>query len=38
MYVFQTNNSKILNQEILKNLTSYFKARTYFNRPLTFDQ
>ena len=32
--VSQTNNSESLNQETLKNVISYLKATTCFNRPL----
>ena len=34
LYGSRTNNSKNLNQEILKNVISYLKATTRFNRPL----
>ena len=33
-YGSQTNNSKSPNQEIIKNVISYFKATTRFDRPL----
>ena len=34
LYAFQTNNSESLTQEILKDVISYFKATTHFDRPL----
>ena len=34
LYGSQTNNSKSLNPEILKNVTSYFEATTRFGGPL----
>ena len=34
LYVSQTNNSESLNHEILKNVISYLKATTHFDRPL----
>ena len=34
LYDSQTNNSESLNQEILKNVISYLKATTRFDRPL----
>ena len=34
LYGSQTSNSKTLNQEILKNVISYLKASTRFDRPL----
>ena len=35
LYGSRTNNSESLNQEILKNVISYLKATTRFDRPLT---
>ena len=34
LYGSQTDNSKSLNQEILKNVISYIKATTRFDSPL----
>ena len=34
LYGSQTNNSESFNQEILKNVISYLKATTRFDRPL----
>ena len=34
LYGSQTNNSKSVNQEILKNVISYLKATTRFDKPL----
>ena len=34
LYGSQNNNSESLNQEILKNVISYLKATTRFDRPL----
>ena len=34
LYGSQTNNSEIINQKILKNVTFYHKATTHFDRPL----